>query len=166
MVSGNILTTENVFVGMKKNDGKSKRTRVVVELERHLHVGSVETWGRLIDWGAHGEWIPATYVEVDDKDPDSFVAYSGYKPLVLEDRMRVVSLEFDGQTGTGVVEKLGPVLLGSATFTVTPGATPDTCTVTWSEDVTVPHLPKLLAAPVGWVAKHMFNLSLKRLGNL
>ena len=148
---------------MKTNSDKRNRTRVVVELERHLDISSVEAWGRLVDWESHGEWIPATRVVVDGDDPDSFVAYSGYKPFVLEDRMRVVSLQFDGHTGMGVVEKLGPVLLGTATFTVKPGEAPDTCVVGWLEDVTVPHLPGVLACPTGWAAKHMFNLSLKKL---
>ncbi len=109
-------------------------------------------WDEMTDWTAHGEWIPATRVEIDEGDPRAvggmFTGYTGYGPLMLVDHMRVTEIEWDDTTSSGRCEvaKLGPVLEGRAGFTVTPTATG--ARVDWFEDVTVPYVPKLLAPVV------------------
>jgi len=138
-------------------------SRVVFSLSEELPLTPRQAWDRLVDWGTHGEWIPMTRVDVDPADPNRFVAYSGARPLVLEDRMHATSLDFDGERGEGHVDKLGPVLVGTATFTVVPGPTEGTCLVGWTEDVHVPHLPGFAAGLVGTLGRQMFAVAIKRM---
>jgi hypothetical protein len=111
-----------------------------------------QAWQRLTDWKSHGE------------DPDSFVAWSGVgKRLALEDRMKLVEQRVDGDRRRARIAKLGPVLLGEAEFSVSPGIAPDSAVVQWREVVTVPHLPQVLAPLVGQVGKFLFSMSLGRM---
>lgn len=106
-------------------------------------------WESLIDWPAHGDWIPATTIETEGGDPTAvgytFTGWTGVRPLALEDRMRVTRCDFDDATTTGVceVEKIGPVLGGMAGFSVSPS--PSGAVLIWREEVTVPYLPQFLA---------------------
>lgn len=136
---------------------------MVFSLSEQLPLSPQQAWDRLVDWGTHGEWIPMTRVDVDPADPNRFVAYSGVKPLVLEDRMHATSLEFDGTSGEGHVDKLGPLLVGTASFAVVPGPTDDTCLVGWTEDVHVPHLPGFATGLVGFIGRQMFAVAIKRM---
>jgi carbon monoxide dehydrogenase subunit G len=105
-------------------------------------------WDELVDWEGHGDWIPATRVEVDGDDPTAvgttFTGWTGVGPLALEDRMRVQACDWDEEADAGrcEVEKLGPVLTGRAGFTVAPA--PSGSQVVWFEDVEVRYLPRLL----------------------
>lgn len=141
----------------------ARGSRVVFSLSEELPMSPQQAWDRLVDWGTHGEWIPMTRVDVDPDDPNRFVAYSGVKPLVLEDRMHATSLHFDGERGEGHVDKLGPLLVGTASFTVVAGPTAGTCLVGWTEDVAVPHLPGFATGVVGWLGRQMFAVAIKRM---
>jgi len=141
----------------------ARGSRVVFSLSEELPMPPQQAWDRLVDWGTHGEWIPMTRVDVDPTDPNRFVAYSGVKPLVLEDRMHATSLDFDGERGEGHVDKLGPLLVGTASFTVVAGPTEGTCVVGWTEDVAVPHLPGFATGVVGWLGRQMFAVAIKRM---
>jgi hypothetical protein len=94
------------------------------ELSRRFDVPVRELWDELVDWPAHGAWIPATTIEGESGDPTAvgytFTAWTGFRPVALEDRMRVTRCDWDEAAQTGVcdVEKLGPVLGGGAGFTV------------------------------------------------
>jgi hypothetical protein len=136
---------------------------VAFSLERTLEIEPAVAWSMLTDWGGHADWIPMTRVEVDPADPARFTAWSGLGALALEDRMRATESEFDGSTGRCLVEKLGPVLVGEAEFTVRPGPTPGTATVAWREEVGVPHLPRFLAPAAAAVGKVLFGQSLNRM---
>lgn len=124
-------------------------------------------WAEMIDWEAHGEWIPATRVEIDEGDPRSvggmFTGYTGYGPLTLVDRMRVSVFEWDDaqSKGTCEVAKLGPVLDGSAGFTVVPDGTGSR--VVWFEAVTVKYLPGPLGPIVTKLSAAGFAQGMKRL---
>lgn len=137
--------------------------RVVFDLDRTVTLEPAEAWARLTDWAGHAEWIPMTRVWVDPDDPARFTAWSGPGPLALEDRMRATSQEFDGATGHCHVDKLGPVLVGSAAFTVAPGPTAGTTVVTWHEDVVVPHLPRFAAPVAAAIGRLLFGWSLGRM---
>lgn len=121
----------------------------------------------MVDWTAHANWIPATRVKVDPGDPHAigatFTAWTGYGPLTLEDRMRVKELTFDRATGTGrcVVEKLGPVLTGTAGFTVEPDGS--RTRLEWFEDVDVKYLPRFAAPAVDRLSALGFAQGMKRL---
>jgi hypothetical protein len=139
-------------------------TSVVFELSRIVSMTPDAAWQRLTDWRSHGEWIPLTHVEVDAADPDSFTAWSGIgKRLALEDRMKLVEQSVDGGIRRAHIAKLGPVLVGEAEFSVSPGITPDSAVVQWRESVSVPHLPKVLAPVAAWIGKFLFTMSLGRM---
>jgi hypothetical protein len=137
--------------------------RVVFELEVEVPLTSQEAWDRLNDWPSHGKWIPLTRIDVDRNDPARFVAYSGIRPLVLEDRMHQLTAQFDGTTGDSTVAKLGPILVGEAQFAVKPGASANSSIVRWREDVAVKWLPKFLVAPTSFIAKKMFAQGVKKM---
>ena len=113
-------------------------------------------WQELIDWKGHEGWVPMTRVELGSEPQDevgaTFMAFTGVWKLGLEDNMRVSVLDWDGDTMSGrcEVEKLGPVLTGTAGFTVSPEG--DGARVEWIEDVQVKYAPGFtagIAAKVG-----------------
>ncbi len=126
-----------------------------------------DVWNAMIDWERHGEWIPATRMQIDAGDPTTvgatFTGFTGYGPLTLEDRMRVSQLEWDDQAGKGTceVEKLGPVLKGRAGFTVVPDG--NGTRLDWFEDVTLPYLPTVLAPIVNKLSALGFSFGMKKL---
>lgn len=139
--------------------------RIEFVVDVHLPHGAPEVWGRLVDWGSHGDWVPATRAQVLEGSGGvgtQFEAITGFFPLRLVDRMQVV--HFDAAALTAEVEKLGPVLTGRAGFTVE-GVGP-TCTVHWFERVQVPLLPRALAPLVAMVSAAAFRHALLRLARL
>lgn len=144
--------------------------RVQFELIRPFDVPARVLWDELIDWPAHGVWIPATTIEAEPSDPTAvgytFTAWTGFRPVALEDRMRVTRCDWDDTAQIGVcdVDKLGPVLGGAAGFTVR--ADGSRSVLEWREDVTVPYLPGFLA-PVGAFAGRIgFSLALRGLAKM
>lgn len=132
----------------------------------HLFTATPQVvWDELVDWEGHGAWIPATRVDVAPGDPlaigATFVAWTGYGPLTLEDRMEVAAIEWSSeqQRGECTVNKLGPVLGGTASFSVEPG--PDGgAALTWIEDVHVPRVPQFLARITGVMGAGGFKLAM------
>lgn len=138
----------------------------VVFTVHHRFEGSPRAvWDELVDWEGHAAWIPATRVEVEPGDPlaigAGFVAWTGVGPLTLEDRMQVAAIEWsdDQQRGTCTVNKLGPVLTGTARFVTEPGSDAG-CQLTWVEDVWVPYVPQFLAPLVGRLGAGGFKLAM------
>lgn len=146
--------------------GARRSSRVVFELERTLTMDPQRAWELLVDWKGHGEWVPMTRVKVDEGNPERFTAWTGLGPLALEDRMEVRELNFDGQSGSCRVEKLGPIILGEASFTVAAGSADHTAIVTWREDIQIPYLPKFMAPVAGRIGAFLFGLSLRRMARL
>ena len=137
--------------------------RVFFEVEVELPLSPQEAWDRLCDWPSHAKWIPLTRIDVDPTDPMKFVAYSGIRPLVLEDRMHQLTAQFDGTSGDSTVAKLGPLLVGEAQFGVRPGSTAGTALIRWREDVAVKWMPGFLSAPAAFVFKKAFASSIKKM---
>ncbi len=144
--------------------------RVQFELTRPFDVSARVLWDELIDWPAHGAWIPATTIEADPGEPSdptavgyTFTAWSGFRPVALKDRMRVTRCDWDEADQVGVcdVEKLGPVLGGTAGFTVR--ADGSRSVLEWREDVTVPYFPGLLSPVGAFFGKIGFSLALRSL---
>lgn len=120
-------------------------------------------WEALVDWESHGKWIPATQSRVLEGDGglgSLFVAISGYGPLALVDRMRVI--DFDAAAMLAEVEKVGPFLGGTAGFTVRATGN-EGCSVDWHERVTVPMLPRFIAPVLAVIGARAFAWSLRRL---
>lgn len=138
------------------------------DIVRRIEAPVRGVWDVLVDWPGHADWIPATTVDAGEGDPAAvgytFTAWTGFRPLALEDRMRVTRCDFDDATMVGVceVDKIGPVLGGSAGFTVRPEG--DGTRLEWREDVTVPYLPRFLAPVAGWVGAIGFKLAFRKLG--
>jgi len=124
-------------------------------------------WDELVDWERHADWIPATTMDVEPGDPTDvgreFTARTGFGPVALVDKMRVVKCDWDPETSAGdcEVEKLGPVLIGRAGFTVAPRG--DGSTLEWVEDVTMKHVPQFLAPIAGKVGALGFKQGMRGL---
>ena len=132
-------------------------------------------WDELIDWKGHEAWVPSTYVELHgDGDPAApgaeFTAWTGPIPtsgigrkLSLQDRMRVAEIDFDPVSGRGAcaVHKIGPVLEGTASFSVTP--TGGGTRMHWKEDVEVRFLPSFAAPVAAKIGELGFRYSMRRL---
>lgn len=139
-------------------------------VSHQFEASSRVVWDEMIDWPAHAKWIPATRVEVDDDLAQhvggTLTGYTGYGPLTLVDRMRVSAIEWDdaAQVGSCTVDKLGPVLTGTAGFTVT--AAGNGARVEWFEQVTVPYLPRILAPLVSKLSAAGFAFGMRRLAKV
>jgi hypothetical protein len=140
------------------------------ELSRRFDVPARQLWDELVDWPAHGAWIPATTIEGGAGDPSAvgytFTGWTGIRPVALEDRMRVTRCDWDeaDQAGFCSVEKLGPVLGGTAGFTVRGES--DGSVLDWHEDVTVPYLPGFLSGVAAFFGRAGFALALRRLAKV
>ncbi len=120
------------------------------------------TWQALIDWRGHATWIPRTTVRILQGDGGvgtSFVARSGIGPLAFDDTMDVTLL--DGATRTAAVRKTGPLLTGTAGFTVSERGAASR--IHWHEDVHVPGVPSLLAPALAVGGRVMFRIAIRRL---
>ena len=138
--------------------------KVVFTVNHRFDADPQAVWDELADWAGHANWIPATRVEVAPGDPlavgAEFTAWTGYGPLTLEDRMRVIAIDWqaEAQQGTCTVEKLGPLLTGTASFRVE--GTPGAAAMEWVEDITVPYLPQFLAPIAAWIGAGGFKLAM------
>ena len=142
---------------------KKSGAQVVFELEVEVPLSPQEAWNRLNDWPSHSKWVPLTRIDVDRNDPKKFVAWSGIRPLVLEDRMHQLTAEFNGTHGESTVAKLGPILVGEARFAVRPGTNANSTVVSWREDVAVKWLPQFLVPITALMSKKMFANGVKKM---
>ena len=144
--------------------------RIRFEVPYRFDAAPRAVWDELVDWTGHGEWIPATRVEVGPGDPTApgatFTAWTGPGRLSLEDRMRVVECTWDDDTARGEceVDKLGPVLVGRAGFTVT--AHGDGTALVWVEDVEVRRVPGFLAPVAARLGAAGFRVGMRKLARL
>lgn len=135
---------------------------VAFAVEMSVDIPHGTLWTALVDWESHGDWIPATRSQILSGDGGLgtvFVATSGFGKLALVDRMRVIA--FDAASGAAEVEKIGPVLRGTAGFTITDR--PGGCVLRWHERVIVPLLPGFLAPLAAVIGRALFRMSLQRL---
>lgn len=136
-------------------------TEMSFSLRATLDHPAAAVWDALCDWEGHSEWVPLT--EVVTRTDGSFVAYTGLKPLRLEDNMHVVTR--NDAAMCCVVEKTGPLLLGLAVFTVTPTSA-TSCTVEWVEHLRLARGPKPLRTLLKLTAlpaRTGFSLALRKL---
>lgn len=136
--------------------------RVEFTLSLRWPIPAERVWAALSDWEGHGAWIPATTVRIlrgDGGVGTDFVARTGLGPAAFDDCMTVV--EFDAPSMRAVVEKTGPVLIGTAGFRI--DTTGDGCTLHWFETIEVPHLPPVLSGVAACVGQVLFRQSLRKL---
>lgn len=135
---------------------------VAFTLKQEWQVDAASLWAALSDWPSHSDWIPATRVRIISGDGGlgtRFVARTGIGPIGFDDHMTVV--EFDAATTHAVVEKTGPLLLGSAGFRIEPRV--GGCQLLWFETIEVPHLPRVFAPLAALVGRALFVRSLDAL---
>ena len=143
-----------------------------VEFEvRHRFEASPQVvWDELVDWAGHADWVPMTRVHVEPGDPTAvgarFTATTGLGPLALPDRMEVLQCDWEAEASAGTCEvaKHGPVLTGTAGFTVRPDG--DGASLVWGEDVTVPYTPQFLAPVLGRLGAAGFSTGMRKLAKL
>ncbi len=129
-------------------------------------------WDELVDWAGHSAWVPLTHVEVDPNDPARFTAWSGPgaarwgRRLSLRDEMVAVEMTFNESRGRCRVHKLGPILVGFADLTVTPGSQVGHTRIQWHEEVHVKFLPRLFTVIVGKLSAALFRSALGRMERL
>jgi hypothetical protein len=127
-------------------------------------------WDEMIDWQRHERWIPMTRVDVTSDDASTvggeFTAYTGIGRVALPDSMRVTELDWDDATRSGrcTVDKLGPILFGTAGFTVEPTTTGSA--IDWFERVDVKYLPGFLGPVATKVGSVGFRQGMKRLAGV
>jgi hypothetical protein len=150
--------------------------KIRFEVHHRFDQSAKVVWDELVDWERHADWIPATKMEVEPGDPTEvgreFTARTGFGPVVLVDRMRVVSCDWDEEASSGEceVEKLGPVLYGRAGFTVADargeggdGGDETGSVLDWIEDVEVRRVPQFLAPVAGKIGAIGFKQGMKGL---
>ena len=123
----------------------------------------------LVDWDAHSAAIPLTRLTHEGLPlpGQRIVARTGGTRFGFDDPMEVRALrppagDAPGDPG-GLVEvtKEGRVIKGWVRWTVTPA--PTGSVVRWSQELTVPWLPRRLDALVGVVGRAAYRSGLRRL---
>lgn len=143
---------------------------VSFDVSRSFDVAARVLWDELVDWPRHGAWIPATTIESGPGHPTdvgyTFTAWTGFRPLALQDRMRVTRCDWDEVTHVGhcTVDKLGPVLGGSAGFTVRSDGAGSR--IDWHEEVTIPYVPQLLSPIAAFAGAVGFRVGLRSLAKV
>jgi len=132
--------------------------RIKTSFDQYVKAPAAEAYADLCDWEDHERWVPLTRVTVHS--PEEFTARTGVGPLVLVDRMRL--LERDDAAMRVTVEKLGPLLTGTAGFRVRPYSD-EACVVSWTENVSVPLMPGFLSKPLSAATRVLFRRALRRL---
>ena len=136
--------------------------KVAFRVRLSLRVPADALWRELVDWQGHGRWIPSTDVVVESGDGGigtEFTATSALGPFSLPDRMRVV--ELDNGAMRAEVLKLGPVLTGTACFSLK--ASDRGSSLLWEEEVEAKALPAALAPVAGWLGALLFTAAIMRL---
>jgi hypothetical protein len=113
------------------------------EAETDVAVPPQRAWRALVDWPAHGRWVPLTTVRVLTPRREGigtrFVGRTAVGPIGFDDPMEVVEWcpPGPGVPGECRVVKQGRVLRGEAWFEVADGPAGGS-RVTWVEDVGLP----------------------------
>lgn len=124
---------------------------VVLDVPADVH----RVWDAMVDWPAHGRWVPLTTVTVLTPSGAGvgarFVGRTGIGPLAFDDPMEVVEWRppADGVPGRCRVVKQGRLVLGGAWFEVAavPGPAGPGSRVTWVEEIEI--APARLTRPLG-----------------
>ena len=137
-------------------------TQVSFSVDVASALSAERMWRALTDWAGHARWIPATTVTMLQDGAGvgtEFIARTGIGAIALDDTM--VVREFDVERRLAIVEKTGPMIVGTAGFIVVPR--PGGCMVRWVEDVTVPRVPRCLGAALSCIGALSFRIALYRL---
>ena len=131
---------------------------IKIDIRQYVATSAEKAYSDLCDWKGHERWVPLTKITVHS--PLEFTAYTGLRPLVLKDRMRVIERNDDSRQVT--LEKLGPVLTGTARFCVKKYGN-NGCVVDWYENIEIPYLPGFLSSSLTAFTRRLFRYALRRL---
>jgi hypothetical protein len=138
-------------------------------ITEHPSAPARAVFAHLVDWDAHSAAIPLTRL-VHEGVPaagQAVVARTGSRRLGFDDPMMVQVLRTPAGDApgdaAGLVEmtKVGHVISGSVSWTVTPAATGSV--VRWTQELLVPWLPRRLDPLVGIVGRAAYRAGLRRL---
>lgn len=137
---------------------------VYIRAEREVAASTDSVWRAMVDWPAHGRWVPLTRVSVLTTSGEGvgarFVGRTGWGPLGFDDPMEVVEwvAPDNGSPGRCVVVKQGRWVLGRAWFTVSAAAGGGSHVV-WEEEIEVwpVRLTRLLAPLSAQVGRFLFS---------
>jgi hypothetical protein len=135
----------------------------LIRTQREVRAPAAAVWQALVDWPAHGRWVPLTRVSVQTGSGHGlgarFVGRTGIGPLAFDDPMEVVGWQppVAGSAGHCAVVKHGRLLLGRASFSVTPTAAGSR--VLWQEDVELApaRLTRPFAPVLAWLGRVAFD---------
>jgi hypothetical protein len=135
----------------------------LIRTQREVRAPAAVVWQALVDWPAHGRWVPLTRVSVLSESGEGvgarFVGRTGLGPVAFDDAMEVVRWEppVAGSAGRCAVVKRGRLLLGTASFTVSPTAAGSR--VLWQEDVELApvRLTRPFAPVLAWLGRVAFD---------
>ena len=134
------------------------------EVQLDVAAGVDQVWARMVDWPAHGRWVPLTTVRVLTPSGSGvgarFVGRTGLGLLAFDDPMEIVGWRppLDGVAGRCEVVKQGRVVLGSAWFEVAPA--PGGSRVTWDEQIEI--VPVWLTRPAGRILSALGRIGFTR----
>jgi carbon monoxide dehydrogenase subunit G len=117
-------------------------------VRREVAAPAAAVWALVTDWPSHGRWVAGTSVRTTSERPDgvgaSFVARTGLGPVGFDDPMTVTRWEppTADRPGRCDVRKTGRVVLGAASFVVTPLGE-RRCRLDWSEEAEVAGIRRL-----------------------
>ncbi|GAA4357672.1 SRPBCC family protein [Angustibacter luteus] len=117
-------------------------------VRREVAAPAAAVWALVTDWPSHGRWVAGTRVRTTSARPDgvgaAFVARTGLGPVGFDDPMTVTRWEPPTADAAGRcdVRKTGRVVLGEASFVVTPLGE-RRCRLDWTEDVEVAGIRRL-----------------------
>ena len=124
-------------------------------------------WERITDWSRHASYVPFTTIIVPMTGPNGigtiFVARTAIGRFGFDDPMEVVEwvVPVAQQPGRCRLVKRGSVMLGWAELVVE--SRPRGVRVTWTEDITVRHLPMVADWPVALSSRLLFTRVLRRI---
>jgi hypothetical protein len=129
---------------------------------------ATSTWAALVDWPAHGRWVPLTVVRVLTPSGSGvgarFVGRSGLGPVGFDDPMEVTEWQppAGDRPGRCTVVKRGKVVLGSAWFEVAP-LPAGRSRVSWTEQIELAPvaLTRPFAAVVAAAGRFAFTRTLR-----
>jgi polyketide cyclase/dehydrase/lipid transport protein len=126
-----------------------------------------DAWARLVDWPAHGRYVPFTDIRVTTGPRNGagtvFVARTGLGRFGFDDPMEVVSWHppAGGRRGKARIEKRGRVMTGWAELIVE--ARGSGSRATWREDITVARLPRFADPGARLSSRLLFGRVLRKL---
>lgn len=134
----------------------------------HVHAHAEQAWAVLVDWDHQNEWMLGTSVRSTEQNGEGvdagLHAVTGIGRFGMPDTMRITAWEAPHRCD---VVHLGPIVRGTASFTVTPCEEPrGGVDIAWTEvlELPLPMITERLWPLIRPLVTVPFRVSLRRLG--